>query len=122
VREECRLAAVEPDGALVLHCPSGRRVVELHGLQVAQPVPAEYLRIVQKKDVREMPLRIRVRGRSQSGREQVQAFVFGWQDKSGDVWVDLARVLIEAGAAGVADEGFPEREEYLGYQSRGREP
>jgi hypothetical protein len=121
VREECALAAVEADGGLVLQCPSGRRVVELHGLLIPQPPPSEYRRILEKLQRTGRPLQIRVRGRSSRGRERVQAFAFGWRDKTGDVWVDLAPMLIEAGAAGVADEGFPEREEYLRYQSRGRD-
>jgi len=53
--------------------------------------------------------------------DAVKFSYYGWQDKSGDVWLDLASTLLKEGLARVAEGAFPERDEYLQYEQQARE-
>ena len=55
------------------------------------------------------------------GQWRARIAYFAWQDKSGDVWEDLALTLLDQGVVRVSNEEFPEREEYLRHQTVGVE-
>jgi hypothetical protein len=110
---ECVLIGLEPDGTPILLTPFGKRRLPLHGLEIPQPPPDLYVQILTARIPRlPRPPRYVVR-RLPTGGESVQLFVHGWQDKSGEVWQDIAPVLLQQGVARVADGDFPERQEYL---------
>ena len=50
----------------------------------------------------------------------VKILYLGWQDKSGDVWIDLATTLLHEGIVKVADGKFSEKEEYLQNENEAR--
>ena len=112
--EECELVRVLPDGTPVLRIGGVEREARVEGVELVQPPPPLYFEMLEKRLPRiGRPLRCVVRGETTGGRVLVRLFYFGWQDKSGDVWVDLAQTLIDEGLARVSAEQFPEREEYL---------
>ncbi|MBI3179102.1 MAG: hypothetical protein HYZ27_05535 [Deltaproteobacteria bacterium] len=63
------------------------------------------------------PLRCVLRDERTSPK-RAQIFYFAWQDKSGDVWQDLAVTLLDAGLARVARGEFLGRDEYLRHEGR----
>jgi endonuclease YncB( thermonuclease family) len=50
----------------------------------------------------------------------VQVITFGWQDKSGDVWIDLATNLLNQGCVRVANAEFSDRKEYLQFETEAK--
>jgi len=47
-------------------------------------------------------------GDADRGQRSARVSCYGWQDKSGDVWLDLATVLIEEGVARPVQPGQPQ--------------
>jgi hypothetical protein len=116
--QECQFVRLEPDGALVVKIAGTERRAEVFGIVVQDPPPALYVDIVGKRiHSRKMPLRYVVRS-TRDGHLRAQFLYFAWQDKSGDVWEDLAITLLDQGVARVSDEQFPERTEYERHQRR----
>lgn len=114
--EEGRFVRVSPEGRLVLELGGEEHEVELDGLEMPQPPSRAYVEIANRLSRISRPLRLDVRSVSADGRIRGRLRVWGWQDKSGDVWVDLAHVLLERGLARVASTEFREREEYLRHE------
>jgi hypothetical protein len=118
VTEDCSFERLLPDGSPVIRVGGKEVVLELRGLEIIQPIEDRYHEIFEvvlprtKRSLRceleSMPERKdHARGR---------LLYFGWQDKSGDVWVDVAQLLLQRGLATLASGDFPEREEYEQYQ------
>lgn len=115
--QECALIRVLPDGSLLLQIGDKEQEVQVYGIEIHKPPPQEYFDWFDQRLRRiRRPLRCLVRGFSEADKVTAQLFYFGWQDKSGDVWLDLAPVLLREGFARVASGDFPEREQYLRYE------
>lgn len=124
--EECWFVRLLPDGRPVVRLRGQEQVVEIDGVEIPQPPPDLYFEIFNERLARlRKPLRCIVRSVSPEGRVHAKLLCFGWHDKSGDVWFDLALVLLDEGLVSVAAGEFPEHEEYLQHeqeaQSRGKE-
>jgi hypothetical protein len=114
---ECRFLRLESDGTLQVEMDGAQRALQLFGVVVPQPPPPLYMDIVGKRIQKQhKPLRCDVRAVGPDGRWRARIAYFAWQDKSGDIWEDLALTLLDQGVARVSDEEFPEREEYLRHQ------
>jgi hypothetical protein len=120
--EECRVVRVQQDGNLVLELRGGEQVVQLAGVQVPQPLPPAFSRVFQRLMQQGKPVRCEVQSGQRNERARVKILYYGWQDKSGDVWQDLALLLLEEGAVEVSEqEDFPDKEIYRQHQ-RARKP
>jgi hypothetical protein len=112
--EECQFARLLADGTPVVRLHGVEREVEIDGINVPQPPPPLYVELFERGLLRlGKPLRCIIRDRLSTGRIRAKFFYFGWHDKSGDVWLDLALALLDEGVVRVAVRQFPEREEYL---------
>jgi hypothetical protein len=96
---ECEFVRLLPDGAVVLTAGGEEWSIQLHGIEVPQPPPAEYFRIFDRIARSGRPMRCTPVGGVDPGQRRAQVSCYGWQDKSGDVWLDLATVLVEEGVA-----------------------
>ena len=96
---ECQLVGARPDGALVVIIDGANHALEPAGIELPQPPSAAYVEFVGRLAGLRKPLRCRIVDRTQSDRERAEIHYFAWQDKSGDVWRDLAETLIEQGLA-----------------------
>ncbi len=115
--EDCSFVRLLPDGSPVVRLRGREMIVELQGIEIIQPPPDLYREIFEERlPQTRRPLRCRIHSMLSTGRIRAQLFCFGWQDKSGDVWLDVANVLLKERLARVAPGDFPEREEYLGYE------
>ena len=116
---ECRFLGVQPDGTLRVEIDGAQRQVQIFGIAVPQPPPPLYIDIVGRRiHGRNKPLRCDVREVTPDGHWRARVAYYAWQDKSGDVWEDLALTLLDQGVVRVSDEMFPERAEYLRHQGR----
>jgi endonuclease YncB( thermonuclease family) len=119
--QECQFERLLPDGTPVVRMGGEEVVVELRGLEILQPQGSQYREIFEKRlPSTKRPLRCEIASMPQKGRICGRLFYFGWQDKSGDVWKDVAQILLEQGLAKVVTGDFPEREEYLQYERNAR--
>jgi hypothetical protein len=100
---ECRLLQLEPDGTLDVEIAGTQQRVKLLGITLPRPLPPLLVDIISRR-IRPMqrPLRCDVRGTSKDGRLRARVFYFAWQDKSGDVWQDLAITLLDQGLGRVS--------------------
>jgi hypothetical protein len=115
-QEDCRLVGVGSDGALVISVGGVEQTMAIFGVEVDDPPPALYLEIIAKRLPQTgHPLRCTVRTTG-PGMPRAQFLYFAWQDKTGDVWQDLAVTLLEHGIVRVADGDFPERADYLRHE------
>ncbi|MCE8425197.1 MAG: hypothetical protein J5U17_05410 [Candidatus Methanoperedens sp.] len=116
--EECWFVRLLPDGSTVLKIRGLEHKVAIHGVEIPQPPPELYIEIITKRLPRlRRPLRCIVRSMRPSGEISAMLLYYGWQDKSGDVWLDLALVLLDEGLVRVAGGKFPELEEYLKHET-----
>lgn len=117
--EECRILRLLDDGSMVIGLQMGEQTIKLYGVKIAQPLPALYINLITQRIPRAgEPMRCFVRSVDSAGQVYAQLLSYGWQDKSGDVWIDLANILLEEGLVDVADGEFPERDEYLKQKQR----
>src|SRR5215472_15563379 len=92
--EDARLVRVLADGTLVLLLGGEEREAELFAGVLPQPPPSGYFEVLEERLPRlRQPLRCLRRATSKRGRLQVSLWCRGWQDKSGDVWIELASFL-----------------------------
>ena len=96
-------------------------VVELIGLEILQP-PGELYREIFEKRLAGLadPLRCEIEPGKATSRVRGRLLYLAWRDKSGDVWKDVAQLLLEQGLAKTAPGSFPGREEYLQYERSAR--
>jgi hypothetical protein len=93
--QDCRLTGVRADGALVVSADGIEREVELAGIRLSQPIPSSYFEFLSRFSALPQPMHCDVVGHTASGRALATVHYFAWQDKSGDVWLDLATTLVE---------------------------
>ena len=118
--EDCWFVRMLPDGRPVVRLQGVERAVEIDGIEIPQPPADLYLEIFDQRLPRlRKPLRCVIRAVSPEGSIRAKLFCYGWHDKSGDVWVDLAHILLDDGLVRVAAVEFPEREEYLRHEQAG---
>jgi hypothetical protein len=96
---KCRLTGVAPDGTLTLVVDGEERPAELAGVDLPEPPPAEYFELLDRALHTSLPLQCRFVGEGERRRQRVRLQVFGWKDKSGDVWLDLSQRLVDQGIA-----------------------
>jgi endonuclease YncB( thermonuclease family) len=114
---DCTVVYLRDDGTPVVRLASGaQRPLRVYGVEVPQPPPDLYVEILTTRIGRVRLQCEPIPGDDQSGRYRYLA----WHDKTGDVWRDLARLLIEQGAARVAADEFAERDEYLQAEAAAR--
>jgi hypothetical protein len=89
---ECRLVRVLVDGTPVLFFDGEEHEVAIDGVRVTDPRRVEYVALLER--LRRRPLLCELQGRTGEGRPVVRVRYFAWQDKSGDVWLDLAETLV----------------------------
>jgi hypothetical protein len=98
VTTNCTFVRLLPDGTVVVRAEGEEWSIQIHGIVVPQPPPAEYFEIFDRIARAGRPMRCSLMTES-GDRRLAKLFCFGWQDKSGDVWLDMATVLIEEGVA-----------------------
>jgi Staphylococcal nuclease homologue len=120
-QEECLFVRLLPDGSPVVNLRGTEQRVEIDGIQIPQPPPNLYIEMMTQRLPRlRKPLRCVVRAVRTSGQIQAKLLYYGWQDKSGDVWLDLGLTLVDEGLARVSEAPFPERNEYLQHERKAR--
>lgn len=103
--QECRPLNVRPDGALVVILGGSERELEIAGIELPESPSEAFFEFFVRLSGLRKPMRCRVVGHTSTCRIRAEIRYFGWQDKSGDVWLDLAATLIEQGLARPADGG-----------------
>ena len=117
--QNCELLGLASDGSPIVRLQGREISVDLQGIEIIQPPSELYRQIFEVRLARiKKPLRCRVVGWGRRPKIKAQLFYFGWQDKSGDVWLDVAPILLEEGVARVASYNFPERKEYLKHERK----
>jgi hypothetical protein len=119
-QEEGRFIRLQQDGTLVIELRGSERVVQIAGVVVPRPLPEAYLAVFRRLAHRGKPIRCEVQSEQPGTGIRAKIFYYGWQDKTGDVWQDLAILLLEEGAVEVAEEDFPEKETYRQHARRGK--
>jgi hypothetical protein len=97
---ECEFVQVLPDGAVVVRVGAEEWPIQLQGIAVPQPPPPGYFQIFDRIARSNRSMRCTIMGAIEHGRRPARLSCYGWQDKSGDVWLDVATLLIEEGVAG----------------------
>jgi hypothetical protein len=100
------------DGTPVVVLDGSARPLAIHGVEVPRPVPRLYIEILTHR-MRALSTPLRCEIIRNEGSERAVFRYLAWQDKSGDVWVDLATTLLEEGVVKVEPTDFPQRAEYL---------
>ena len=119
--QECRFERLLADGSPVVRFGGQDIVVELIGLEILQP-PGELYREIFEKRLAGLadPLRCEIEPGKATSRVRGRLLYLAWRDKSGDVWKDVAQLLLEQGLAKTAPGSFPERDQYLQYEQKSR--
>ncbi len=97
--QECRPLNVRPDGALVVILGGIEQELEIAGIELPESPSAAFFEFLGRLAGLHKPMRCRVVGHTSTRRVSAEIRYFGWQDKSGDVWLDLTATLIEQGFA-----------------------
>jgi len=121
VYDDCKILKILADGSLLTSLNGSVDTAFIFGLALPKPLPANYQELITRAFQKSRkPCDCIIKSSSKNGRALIQIFYYGLQDKSGDVWIDLANTLLEEGAAIVAKESFPEKKEYLSYESEAK--
>lgn len=97
--QECRPLSVRSDGVLVVTLSGSEREMEIADIELPKLPSAAFLEFLGRLSRLSKPLRCRVVGHTSTGRVRAKILYFGWQDKSGVVYLDLAQTLIKQGLA-----------------------
>lgn len=117
--EECSFVRLLPDGSPVVRLRGVEQKVEILGIEIPQPLPDLYVEMMTRRIPKlRKPLRCVVHSVGTPNQIRAKLLCYGWHDKSGDVWLDLAGVLLGEGLAFVAAGEFSERAEYLQYEQK----
>ena len=108
--ETCEIVQVREDGVLVLRRGGADRLARLHGVNVPYPPPSLYFEILSRLAAAGRALHCQVV--AEEALASVRLSYLAWQDKSGDVWKDVAAMLLAQGVVTTAPGAFPGREEY----------
>lgn len=103
--QECRSLNLHPDGVLVVVLSGSERVLEIVGIKLPASPPPAFFEFLGRLPGLRKPMRCHVVDYTSVGSVRATVHYFGWQDKSGDVWLDLGTTLIEQGFARPADGG-----------------
>lgn len=114
MNEECTIRRVYDDGSFDLTWSDSGETVRavLHGVRPIEPLPSLYREMLTTRVIATRRAPIAERRGAVGEHEIVRLLVFGWQDKSGDVWQDIGPVLLRDGLVTLAPGDFPERAEY----------
>lgn len=96
---ECEFVRLLPDGTVVVRAGGEEWSIQIDGIEVPQPLSAEYLQIFDRIAAQGRRMRCTISGELGGGRHLARLSGYGWQDKSGDVWLDVGTLLVEEGAA-----------------------
>jgi hypothetical protein len=96
---EATLLDVLPDGTFRVQVGEEERIVRLEGLAAPQPLPPDFIALVQRCAASGRPWRLVLTSDDRAVPTGCRVQCYGWQDKSGDVWLDLGALLIERGLA-----------------------
>ena len=96
---ECEFVRLLPDGTVVVRAGGEEWSIQIDGIEVPQPLSAEYLQIFDRIAAQGGPMRYTISAELGGGRHLARLSGYGWQDKSGDVWLDVGTLLVEEGAA-----------------------
>lgn len=118
--DECWLISVQPDGMPLVKLRGKNRVVQLVGITVPQPVSDAYLEVLQRVQQANRTLYCISMADDQEGVLRAKLLYYGWHDKTGDVWQDLALLLIDEGVVEVAGEDFPGKDVYVEHAAAAR--
>ena len=118
--QTCRMIRLESNGQLVLEVLGQELPVLIHGLEIPEPVTELYRDIMtQRINWIEPSLRcVAVEPSRQPASLRISYLAA--KDKSGDIWLDLATLLVEEGAARVARGTFSDREVLLAAEAGAR--
>lgn len=113
VEAPCVFVRAEADGRVVVRRGQTEETDLVFGVDLVTPLPANYAEFVARRlgNARK-PLQCTARGPDAEGRPRATFVYYAMQDKSGDIWIDLATDLLDAGMATLSAEPFPERAEY----------
>jgi hypothetical protein len=119
--EECTFICLLPDGSLLMELSGTERSMKIHGVDIPKPPSEVYVDMMTNR-IHKLRKALRCRQQPADADGQIRASIsyYGWQDKSGEVWLDLGRTLLEEGLARVSAGSFPERAEYLRYEQKAR--
>ncbi len=96
---DCEFVRLLPDGRVVVRRQGVEETADVNGIEIVEPTHPLLAAIGQGLDRgRERPV-CTVHAVAPDGRPRVAIRYFGWHDKSGDVWLDLATTLVERGLA-----------------------
>ena len=115
--KDCTFERLLPNGLPIVAMEGQEVIIELRGIEIVIPLSELYRDIFQiRLPATKRPLRCETESVLRDGHVRGRLFYFAWQDKSGDVWKDVAQLLLEQGLAKPAVGNYPEREEYLQYE------
>ncbi len=102
--QPCWYVRLLPDGTPILRfgalSSTNLHAVVLPGVTPENPVSDPYATFMDERVATgRRSLRCTVHSMEASGRVHADVAIFGWQDKSGDVWFDLGDLLVERGLA-----------------------
>ena len=119
-QEECEFVGLQQDGTLIVRLRGREHLLQIAGVVVPQPLPHAYIDIFRRLMQRGKPFRCEIQSEHRRAGSRAKIFYYGWQDKSGDVWQDLALLLLEEGAVEVSEEDFPEKTMYQEHARKGK--
>ncbi len=117
--DRCRLLGLEPDGRLAIDLDGRRTIVALYGIAVPQPPTPLYHEILTER-INWASLDLHCTALLTGAPPRVRLSYLAARDKSGDIWLDVAELLVEEGAVRVSDESFRERAEWLQLEAAAR--
>ena len=79
------------------------RLIKLEGVELIGPPSPAYFELFARIAKIGKPLRCRFAPKTGNGPNRASLLFYGWQDKSGDVWLDLASTLVDQGFARAAE-------------------
>jgi len=122
VNEEiCWFIRLIPNGNPLVKLQGEEKEVKLYGIEIPYPIPDQYIDLMTRRLPRlAKPLKCVLFSEEAEGFISAKLLYYGWQDKTGDVWLDLSLTLLEEGLAKVASFEFPERIEYLIQEDKAR--
>jgi len=115
---ECRILRLLDDGTPVVQFDDTSLALPIDGVEVPVPLPAGYVQIMIDRLGRPGQ-RLRCEP-DPAGTGTARFSYLAWQDKSGDVWADLAQTLLEEGLVRVAAAPFLQRSSYQRFEQTAR--
>jgi hypothetical protein len=118
--DECELLKLLPDGSIVIKLNDLEKTVKIFGVELNDSIQPMYTQIITYLFKPIKPCKYIIKSKKTGDELFVKIIYFGWQDKSGDVWIDLAETLLSKGLVKVSAGKFDEKEEYLRHEHEAR--